>query len=162
MRSRLIALGLVWLTGLPSGWAGEFRNARIYLDQVAVVLKAGDVSARQLPFRSPLSDGRFVDTYQALQACRGVARQPDELLVFLPASATCFALADQPSMLRQQHLSPKGAMGLHRERALLEKALSSDKLVVMEALQLPPETAQICVCPPREELIFLNGFEVVQ
>lgn len=154
--------GLVLLAGLPSGWAGELRNARIYLDQVAVVLKAGDVSTRQLPFRSALSDGSFVDTHQALRACRGIARHPDELLVFLPASGSCFVLADQPSAIREPNLSPRGAMGLQREKAELEKALSSEKLVVMEALQLPPETAQVCVCPPGEELIFLNGFEVIQ
>ena len=162
MNSRLIALGVVVLTGLPSGWAGEFRSARIYLDQVAVVLRAEDVSARQLPYRSPLSDGRFVDTHQALRACRGVARLPDELLVFLPASGACFVLADQPTVIHQQNLSPRGAVGLQREKAELEKMLSSEKLVVMEALQLPPETAQICVCPPREELIFLDGFEVLR
>lgn len=162
MNARQIALGLVLLTGLPSGWAGEFRKARIYLDQVAVVFKAGDLAARQLPFRSSLSDGSFVETHQAVQACRGVARQPDELLVFLPASGACFLLADQPFINRQKNLSVEGAMGLQRERAEFEKALSSEKLVVMEALQLPPETAQICVCPPREELIFLDGFEVIQ
>lgn len=162
MNSRLIALGLLMLTGLPCAWAGDVRNARIYLDQVVVVLKAGDVAARHLPFRSSLSDGSIVETHQALQACRGVARQPDELLVFLPASGTCFLLADQPSVMRPEKLSLKGALGLQRERADFAEALSSAKLLVMETLPLPPETAQICVCPPREELIFLDGFELIQ
>ena len=156
-----VLVGLVFLAGLSSARAGELRHTRTYLDTLTVVFKASDVIARQLPYRTVLSDGSFVETHKARAACLGVARQGDDLLVYLPESGACYPFSDRPSAQLREALGQSAVRGLEQEKAGLLASLSEAKLLVMEALPLPrPTAAPVCICT-LDEVIFLDGFETL-
>lgn len=135
--------GMLPICGHAATWSVMTRG----MDEPAIVFSAADIRAGRLPARLHQRNLAPVFSQQIVLACLAIPAQPDDLLVYLPASRQCMPYDDLPKATK----SPVSALASPVETTTTafgpDEPLEQATSLILQPASAVGIAAGLCFCP---------------